>query len=139
MKTQPTDRDVVTYLDTVTPIGRRQDAVRLLDIFQDVTTFDPVMWGPSIIGFGRYDYTYKTGHSGSFLATGFAPRKANMVLYIMPGYSDFGPILDRIGPHRLGKSCLYFTRLDRLDEAALRALIQAGLDNLALHWPVLPK
>ena len=65
------------------------------------------MWGTSIIGYGYYDYTYKSGHSGRWMATGFSPRKAQLSIYIMPGYQDFSPILDRLGPHKLGKSCLY--------------------------------
>lgn len=137
-KTKPSDRSVADHIAGVTPDVRRQDAERLDSIFRDITGWAPRMWGDTMIGYGSYDYTYATGRSGSMLATGFAPRKANLVLYIMPGYADFGAILDRLGPHKMGKSCLYITRLARVDETALRALIRAGLDNLATHWPVHP-
>lgn len=130
--------EVETFLDAVEPEGRREDARRLDTLFREVTGWRPVLWSPGILGYGRYDYRYDSGRTGSFLATGFAPRKARMVVYILPGYTDFGPILDRLGPYRKGKSCLYLTRLSRVDEVALRDLIRAGLDDLATHWPVQP-
>lgn len=96
------------------------------------------MWGPSIIGFGQYHYVYDSGREGDFLATGFSPRKANMVLYIMPGYQDYDEILGRLGKHRLGKSCLYINKLDDIDLDVLRELIKAGLRDLNKIWPVKP-
>lgn len=137
-KTQPTGADVDAYLASVEPARRREDARRLDTIFREVTGFRPEMWGPSIIGYGRYHYVYASGREGDFLATGFAPRKANLVLYIMPGYADFGDILARLGKHRLGRSCLYINKLADIDEAALRELIRAGLEDLGKRWPVIP-
>ncbi len=137
-KTQPTGADVAAYLDAVAPDARRRDAHRLNALFQEVTGWQPQMWGPSMVGYGCYDYTYESGRSGHSLATGFAPRKANLSIYIMPGYADFGSILEELGPHKMGKSCLYITRLDRVNEDALRRLIRAGLDDLAARWPVYP-
>lgn len=138
LKTQPTDVLVSDYIAQVTPDVRRRDAQELDRMFRDITGWTPQMWGPSMIGYGRYDYTYDSGHSGSMLATGFAPRKANLVLYIMPGYANFGPILDRLGPHKMGKSCLYLTRLARVDTDALSDLIRAGLADLGKRWPIHP-
>ena len=138
-KTQPTDIDLDAYFDSVRPDARREDARRLDTIFQEVTGFAPRLWGTSIIGYGRYHYTYESGRSGDSLATGFAPRKANMVVYIMPGYADFTDILKDLGPHRLGKSCLYLGRLSGVDENALRRLIRAGLDDLANRWTIFPQ
>jgi Domain of unknown function (DU1801) len=117
---------------------RQTDAAGLLRIFAEVTGFPPRLWGPSMVGFGRYEYRYDSGHGGESLATGFSPRKAELSIYILPGYADFGPILDRIGPHRKGKSCLYLKSLARADETALRDLIRAGLADLVRHWPVHP-
>lgn len=135
-KTQPNDADPEVFLDAVTPDVRRIDARRLDTLFRQATGYSAVLWGDSILGYGRYCYTYASGRKGQFLATGFAPRKRELVLYIMPGYADFGPILDRLGPHRKGKSCLYLTRMDRVNETALADLIRAGLTDLARHWPV---
>ena len=130
--------DVAEFLAAVEPETRRAEAARLDAVFREVTGFAPQMWSGSIVGYGSYDYTYESGRTGTSLATGFAPRKAEIVLYIMPGYADFAPILDRLGPHRTGKSCLYLKRLDRVDETALRDLIAAGLADLETRWPITP-
>lgn len=87
--------------------------------------------GASIIGYGRYHYTYASGREGEFLATGFSPRKAALSLYIMPGYQDYGAILARLGKHRPGRSCLYVTKLEDIDMAVLEELIRAALADLA--------
>jgi hypothetical protein len=137
-KTQKTSVSVADHLAQVMPDRRRKDAIVLDALFQKVTGWQPCMWGPSIIGYGQYHYQYDSGRSGDFLATGFAPRKANMVLYIMPGYADISEILSRIGPHKLGKSCLYLGALDRLNLDAVQELIQAGLHDLGAKWPVQP-
>ncbi|WP_417204874.1 DUF1801 domain-containing protein [Antarctobacter sp.] len=136
--TQPSEASVADFLAGVEPPRRREDALVLDRLFREVTGWTPVLWGSSIVGYGRYAYTYASGHSGQSLATGFAPRKANMVVYIMPGYADFGAILSRLGPHRLGKSCLYLGALSKVDPAVLAELIRAGLDDLAGHWPIEP-
>lgn len=138
-KTQPGSASVAAYLEAVDHPRRREDAMVLDRLFQEVTGFRPRMWGETIIGYGRYDYTYESGRSGSFLATGFAPRKANMVVYVMPGYADFSEILDRLGPHRLGKSCLYLGALSKVDLDVLAELIRAGLADLGQRWPVFPE
>jgi hypothetical protein len=96
------------------------------------------MWGPTMIGYGQYHYRYDSGREGDFLATGFSPRKANLSIYILPGYADFGPILSRLGKHRTGKSCLYVNRLADIDLAVLEELIRAGLEDLGRRWPVTP-
>ncbi|SMX28832.1 hypothetical protein TRP8649_02959 [Pelagimonas phthalicica] len=135
-KTVPTGASVAEYLATVMPDRRRSDALVLDALFQRTTGWQPQMWGPSIIGYGQYHYTYDSGRQGDFLATGFVPRKANMVVYIMPGYADFSDILARLGPHKLGKSCLYLGALSRIDLDVLAELITAGLQDLRRRWPI---
>lgn len=135
-KTKPGD-GLADYLATLEE-PRQSEAQRLIAIFREETGFEPVLWGPSLVGFGRYDYTYASGHKGSHLATGFSARKAELVVYILPGYTDFGHILAGLGKHRMGKSCLYIKRLDGVDEDALRRLIRAGLVDLAKSWPIFP-
>ena len=137
-KTRPTGESVEEFISSVDHAGRREDAERLDRIFRETTGFEPQMWGPSLIGYGRYHYRYDTGREGDFIATGFSPRKANMVVHILPGYADFGPILDRLGKHKLGKSCLYLGRLSGVDEGALRELIVAGLADLRRRHEVFP-
>jgi hypothetical protein len=137
-KTLPTDMSVAEFLDAVEPEARRAEGRALDALFRHVTGFQPRMWGASLIGYGRYSYRYDSGHSGQSLATGFSPRKAELVLYVIPGYSDLGPELARLGPHRLGKSCLYVRRLDRVDMPVLEDIIRKGLAALATRWTVEP-
>ena len=115
---------------------RQADALALDAMFQKVTGWAPQMWGPSIIGYGSYHYTYDSGRSGDFLATGFCPRRSNMSVYIMPGYTDFSDILARLGKHKSGKSCLYINKLADIDMDVLAELVRAGLKDLDGKWPV---
>lgn len=126
------------YLATVGHPTRRGDALTLLDLFQEVTGWSPAMWGPSIVGFGAYYYRYKTGHDGTFLATGFAPRATNLSIYIMPGYQNYSHILQNLGKHKLGKSCLYINKLADVDLDVLKTLIRTGVEDLNKIWTVYP-
>ncbi|WP_323763597.1 DUF1801 domain-containing protein [Marinovum sp.] len=137
-KTQPTGASVAEFLAGVTPVRRRADAQALDTLFREVTGFAPQMWGESIIGYGRYHYRYASGREGDFLATGFSPRKASLSIYIMPGYANFADLLDRLGKHKTGVSCLYVNKLADIDLAVLSELIRAGLRDLQGHWPVAP-
>ena len=137
-RTQASDADVAAFLAGVDLARRREDGLRLDALFRRATGWRPAMWGPSIVGYGRYHYRYDSGREGEFLATGFSPRKASLVVYVMPGYGDFGDILDRLGKHRLGKSCLYINKMADIDAAVLEELIRAGLSDLATRRDVRP-
>ena len=95
-KTQPTDVSPADFIASVEHDRRREDAEVLLKWFEDVTGYAPKMWGSSLIGYGRYHYKYDSGREGDMLVTGFSPRKANLVMYIMPGYRDMGEKLARL-------------------------------------------
>jgi hypothetical protein len=123
------------WLATVTP-QRQAEAAQLLHIFTAETGFQPQLWPGGIVGFGRYTYRYASGHAGESLAAGFAPRKADLSIYIMPGDADHAALCADLGRHRMGKGCLYLRRLADADEGALRALIRAGLNDLMAKWPV---
>ena len=130
--------EVNAHIDAIKP-ERRRDEARLLDtIFQDATGFNPKLWSGRMVGYGLYNYTYDSGHSGTCLATGFAMGARQISLYIMPGYTTFPEIMERLGKHKTGKACVYLTKLEHADEAALRDLIQAGLKDLGTRWPVEP-
>jgi hypothetical protein len=137
-KTQATGSSVDAFLDGVEPEHKRAEARRLDQLFRKVTGWRPRMWGPSIIGYGEYHYRYDSGREGDFLATGFSPRKANLTVYIMPGYGEYGPILERLGKHKLGKSCLYINTLADIDLDVLAELIRFGLKDLGEKYPVKP-
>ena len=137
-KTKETAEPVEDFLYAVDNATRRADGLALNDIFKEVTGYAPRMWGPSIIGYGSYHYTYASGREGDSLATGFSPRKANISIYVMPGYANYSEILSRLGKHKMGKSCLYVNKLADVDVEVLKELIRAGLGDLDKKWPVKP-
>lgn len=130
LKTKPTTADVAAFLAAVTPEARRHDAAALVQLMQEVTGAPPVLWGSSIIGFGSYRYTYDSGRTGDWPLVGFAPRKANLVLYIMPGFTGYDALLARLGKHTTGKSCLYLKRLSDVDPEVLRTLIARSVAQI---------
>lgn len=116
-------QDLKAFLDAVEP--RRQDEVQtLLALFARITGQRPVLWGTSIIGYGQYHYRYASGREGDSLKCGFSPRKAELVLYVMAGFEDAADLRDQLGPHRVGKSCLYIRRLAAIDLAILEQIIE---------------
>ena len=131
-----TDRSVEDFIAQVPHPGRREDALVLDRLFRRWTGYQPRLWGTSLIGYGMYHYRYDSGREGDFLATGFSPRKANMSIYIMPGYTDFSEILSELGPHKTGKACLYIGRLSKIDLDVLGVLVRAGLKDLGARWSV---
>ncbi|MEM7767779.1 MAG: DUF1801 domain-containing protein [Pseudomonadota bacterium] len=135
-KIQPTAMDPRAFVEAVDHPVRRADGLAMLDLFGRVTGLQPKMWGPSIIGYGRYAYKYDSGREGESLMTGFSPRKANMVLYIMPGYENdkSRDMLARLGKHKLGKSCLYITKLANVDEDVLVEIISAGVEEMRARY-----
>ncbi|UYP18367.1 DUF1801 domain-containing protein [Rhodococcus sp. Z13] len=129
-KTQPTDRPVPDFLDAVEHPVRRADGWTLHDLMHEVTGENAVMWGPSMVGFGRYHYRYDSGREGDSLAVGFSPRKTNLALYgltIAPAAED---LLAALGPHKRGAACLYVTRLEHVDLDVLRELVRLGFTHM---------
>ncbi len=135
-KTVPMQKDVATWISEIEPLRRREEAPILDALFRKASGFEPKVWNGGIVGYGYYDYTYDSGRSGRSLATGFAPRKAKISVYIMPGYTDFDPILERLGKHKKGAACLYINKLADIDLDVLGELIEAGLADLAKRWPI---
>lgn len=129
-RTVPTSASVDAFIAGVEHDGRREDALALAELMETWTGWKPRMWGPSIIGFGRYDYTYESGHSGTSCVVGFSPRKANMVVYVLPGYSGFQDQLARLGKHKTGASCLYINKLADVDMGVLEEIVQGGVDHM---------
>lgn len=130
------EREVANFIASVDNPVRRQDAAALDMLFRQATGFVPRLWSGSIIGYGRYHYRYESGREGDAPATGFSPRKANLVVYIMPGYTGFGSILGRLGKYKIGKSCLYLNKLADIDVDVLAELVKAGLDDLGSRWTI---
>ena len=137
-KTVITETDPAAFIEAGDHPTRRADAIALDAMFRRITGWTPKMWGTSMVGYGSYHYRYETGREGDMLATGFSPRKSNLSLYIMPGYADFHGVLDRLGKHKHGKSCLYVNKLADVDMDVLEELVRAGLKDLATKYPVTP-
>lgn len=136
MKTQETDASVDDFLDAVEPDRRRQDGRILCDLMSRVTGLEPKMWGPSIVGFGRYHYKYHSGREGDFFLTGFSPRKSALSVYIMPGFSEYADLMDQLGKHKTGRSCLYINKLDDVDLRTLEELIRRSVATMKSRYTV---
>lgn len=129
-KTKPTDASVADFLDAVPHPGRRADGRVIAELMAQVTGEKPVMWGPSIVGYGSY-----RGPTGDWPIIGFSPRKANLVLYIMRGFKDSADLLEKLGKHKTGGGCLYLTRLDGVDMGALRTLCEESVAYMRETYP----
>ena len=120
--TIPTKVDVDEFLLGITE-RRRDEAHRLIALMREISGLEPVMWGPSIIGFGSQHYRYDTGREGDMPILGFSPRKAQLTLYF-DGWDHYSDLLPRLGKHKLGVSCLYVNKLDDVDRAVLREMLE---------------
>ena len=140
-KTKPTGKAVTDFIDAVDHAGKREDAKVLDAMFRRVTGEEPVMWGPSMIGYGEYHYKYDSGREGDFLRTGFSPRKAKHSLYLMGGYCDpvtsekNEEVLSRLGKYSQGKSCLYINKLADVDMQVLEELVELNWGTMNKVYP----
>jgi hypothetical protein len=127
LKTKPTSQDPRDFLKTVEPREKQRDSLSLLDTMARITGEKPVMWGPSIVGFGSYHYkSERSRQEGDWPLVGFSPRKQNLTLYIMAGNQENHDLLDKLGKHQSSGGCLYIKRLADVDQAVLAALIEAS-------------
>ena len=130
LKTAPTRKSVSGFLAKVDK-ARRPDCQKIIALMQKATGAEPEMWGPSIVGFGRYHYKGRSGREGEWMVTGFSPRKNDLTLYIMPGVEAFPDLVPRLGKFRNGVSCLYIKKLDDVDLGVLRQLIETSVARMA--------
>jgi len=135
IKTQETNADVGAFLDTVPDEAQRADARTIIAMMERLSGEPPRMWGPSIIGFGRYHYKYESGREGDMARIGFSPRKGQTVVYLIDGYGDRAVQLARLGRHKIGKSCLYIRRLSDIDVAVLEEMVVGSLAYMAKKYP----
>jgi hypothetical protein len=134
-KTKPTRQNVAAFIDALTDPTRRAEAKALIKLMQSATGEKPKMWGPSIIGFGSYHYTYDSGREGDMPLIGFSPRKAATVLYNMTGFSGSEALLAKLGKHTTGKGCLYIKRLADADQKVLEALTVKSVAAMRARHP----
>jgi hypothetical protein len=130
LKTQPLADDPRAFLGQTEPESRRTEALHLLDIFTEATGERAVLWGSGMVGFGRYDYQYASGQKGTWFRVGFAVRKGNLSLYLMPeDWEKYEPLLAKLGKHKVGKGCLYLNKLSDANPEALRQLVVASFQR----------
>ena len=124
-KTVPTDASVDDFLDAATPARRREDGLKLSEIFHEVTGSEPALWGSSIVGYGSYRYVSPANPRtrGDWMKTGFSPRKAQLSLYGLKDLPDGAALLPSLGTYTEGAGCVYVKKLDDIDLDVLRRLI----------------
>lgn len=131
LKTKETKNSVKEFLNSIEPDEKRDDGFELLKIFEKVTGEKAVMWGASIVGFGKYHYkSERSRQEGDWLVVGFSPRKQNLTLYIMAGNKDNIDLLNMLGPHKTSVGCLYITKLSMIDKTVLTKLIKESYDYM---------
>jgi len=131
-KTHATAASVPAFIAAVENETRRADAETLLKVYAKATGWKPKMWGPTIIGYGSYTYTYGSGHSGEAPVVGFSPRGAALSIYsgMYADQPECQAILKTLGKHRTAKACIYINKLADVDMAAFEKLIRTGVANM---------
>ena len=130
LKTRPTRASVTAFMAAIEDRQMRADAKQVAAMMRRATGKRATMWGPGIVGYGRYHYRYASGREGEFMITGFAPRKQALTVYIMPGFGRFDKLMSKLGKYKTGKSCLYIRRLADIDEAVLERLIRESVEYM---------
>ncbi len=128
LKTRPTDQKAEDYLETVEHPTRKSDGYQLLEMMKEVTGEPPVMWGPSIIGFGTLKYRNIKGEA-EWPRVGFSPRKQRLSVYVSYGFDNYEELLEKLGKHKLGKGCLYINKLEDVDTEVLKGIIRKSYEG----------
>jgi len=129
-ETKPKAQTVDSFLKAIPDEKKREDCRTVLALMKRATGEEPRMWGPAMVGFGRYSYEYESGQKGECFVTGFSPRKANLTLYIMPGFEKFGGLMKKLGKHKTGKSCLYVKDLEDVNLDVLEQLVTKSVGEI---------
>ncbi|HKO75958.1 MAG TPA: DUF1801 domain-containing protein [Flavobacterium sp.] len=132
IKTKQTDAIVSDFINSFANTDqKKKDGFELLKLMQDFTGYEPKMWGPSIIGFGQYHYkSERSKQEGDWPLVGFSPRKAAISLYVYSGCSGQDDLLKELGKFKMGKGCIYVTKLADIDQEVLKKLIKTTIDFL---------
>ena len=126
-KTKPTDASVEDYIASRANAQQRTDCRELMALFRKVTRDSPRMWGPSIVGYGSYRYTYESGRTGESPLAAFAIRGRDLVVYLVPDGKEQRSLLSRLGKHKMGKCCLYIRQLADVDKSVLEKLVVGSI------------
>lgn len=124
VKTKMTNENVLDFIKRVPHPKRKEDALKLLEIFNETTGMNPRMWGETMIGYGKYHYRYASGHEGEAMMVGFSPRKAKISLYLAVYTKEGAKVLESLGKYTKGKSCVYINKIEDIDIEVLKKLIR---------------
>ena len=130
LKTRLNDRNVLEFIMSIEHDKRREDSLKLLDIFSEVTGEEPKMWGGSIVGYGTYHYKYSSGQEGDWMRTGFSPRKQALTIYLLNGFSAYEELMRNLGKYKTSKACLYVNKLEDIDIGVLKKLIKVSYEKV---------
>src|SRR5687768_3929346 len=133
-KTKPTGACVEDYIASRANAQQRADCRELMALFKKITRHSPRMWGPSIVGYGSYRYTYESGRTGEAPLAAFAIRGRELVVYVVAEGEKQRSLLSRIGRHRMGKVCLYFKQLADLDRSVLERLVVGSIAEVRQRY-----
>ena len=131
LKTKPTTQSPKQFIESIADERKRSDSRVLARMMEEITGSRAKMWGPSIIGFGRWHYKYESGRENDWFAVGFSPRKEALTLYLMAGFDRFPQIMKKLGKFKTSKGCLYIKKLEDVDPTALRDLITESVQHTA--------
>ena len=135
IKTTETSKSVAAFINSVSDEIKRADSLKIIEIMQKQTGFEPKMWGPSIVGFGNYHYKYDSGHEGDMPLAAFSPRSTAIVFYFAENFENRDELLQRLGKHKTGKVCVYVKRLDDIDVSVLKKMIANSVKDTQSRYP----
>ena len=130
LKTKVSKASVTRFLNSITDEQKKRDCFALVDAMQSAAKTKPEMWGPSIVGFGRYKYKYPGGRTGEWFIAGFSPRKQNLTLYILPGIKRYADQLEKLGKHTTGQSCLHVKSLEGVHMPTLKSIVRQAFKDI---------
>jgi hypothetical protein len=133
-KTQASSHSVKAFLNKLDDPVRREECLKVLRMMQEATGHKAVMWGTSIVGFGSYHYKYESGREGDFMLVGFSPRKSNLTVYIITGFSRYTSLMEKLGKFKTGKSCLYLKKLEDVDFEVLTELVTLSSERVVAKY-----
>ncbi len=134
-KTKATKAGVTQFLNSIEPPQKRKDAKVIAKIMREATGNRARMWGANIVGYGQYHYRYDSGREGDFMRVGFSPRKQNLSVYVIPGFTGFTGLLRKLGKHKVGRSCLYINKLEDVNVDVLTQIIQKSVKIMDKKYP----
>jgi hypothetical protein len=133
-KTKPTNASVAGYIASRANEEQKADCKTLMAMFRKLTRHPPKMWGPSIVGYGSYRYTYESGRSGEMPLAAFAVRGRQLVVYLDCDGAKQRALLSRLGKHKMSKSCLYLKRLGDVDKSVLEKLVVGSIAHVKRNY-----